>query len=241
MADLYWLRTVQYFGGQIGQHRRFELLEPLVSITVALDPRFEIAYHYGATFLAEPPPIGAGDADAAIRMLEAGIRHNPRSWRLRQNAAFFKYFFQGDADTAARDLLEAAKLPGAPNWYEHVAGDLLALAGSRTTARAVWQRIEAQAEEGPLKRNAVAHLSYLDAEDVVDQLQALVTAYQGRIGRPPAALQDLVSAGLLPVLPRDPTGVPFAYDLATGKVAIAKASILWRQAMLPLRKKEERK
>ena len=34
MADVYWLRTVQYYGGRILQNRRFELLEPLVLITV---------------------------------------------------------------------------------------------------------------------------------------------------------------------------------------------------------------
>jgi len=34
--------------------KRFDLLVPLVNITIALDPRLEIAYRYGATFLAEP-------------------------------------------------------------------------------------------------------------------------------------------------------------------------------------------
>jgi hypothetical protein len=240
MADVYWLRTVQYFGGQIGQNRRFELLAPLVSITTALDPRFEIAYSYGATFLSEPPPIGAGDADAGIRVLDSGIRNNPGSWVLRQNAAFFRYLFQGDAETAARDLLEAAKLPGAPNWFEHVAADFLSVAGSRTTARKLWQRIEAQSEEGPLKRNAFRHLQYLDAEDAIEQLAALVLEHERRLGRRPTTLQDLVTAGLVRSLPRDPTGAPFAYDPGTGKIEVARLSQLWRQPMRPLKKKEDK-
>jgi hypothetical protein len=48
-ADLYWLRTVQYFGGQrlFVSDKRFELLRPLIDITTTLDPRLEIAYRYG--------------------------------------------------------------------------------------------------------------------------------------------------------------------------------------------------
>ena len=61
-ADIYWLRTVQYFGGQrlFAAHKRFELLRPLIDVTTTLDPRLEIAYRYGAIFLSEPPPTGAG-------------------------------------------------------------------------------------------------------------------------------------------------------------------------------------
>jgi len=53
-ADVYWLRTVQYFGGErlFRADKRFELLRPLVDITTTLDPRLEIAYRYGAIFLS---------------------------------------------------------------------------------------------------------------------------------------------------------------------------------------------
>src|SRR5262249_38045918 len=66
VADIYWLRTVQYFGGQrlFARSRRFELLLPLIDVTTTLDPRLEIAYRYGAIFLCEPSPIGAGRSDA---------------------------------------------------------------------------------------------------------------------------------------------------------------------------------
>ncbi|MEE9263875.1 MAG: hypothetical protein V3V11_05415 [Vicinamibacteria bacterium] len=61
-ADLYWLRAVQYFGGQrlYSQDKRFELLEPLLDITTTLDPHLNVAYTYGATLLSEPWPTGAG-------------------------------------------------------------------------------------------------------------------------------------------------------------------------------------
>ena len=68
LADIYWLRTVQYFGGQraFAKDKQFELLEPLTDITTTLDPRMEIAYRYGAIFLAEPHPVGAGEPRKAV-------------------------------------------------------------------------------------------------------------------------------------------------------------------------------
>ena len=74
-ADLYWLRTVQYFGGQrlYAREKRFELLRPLIEITTDLDPRLVIAYKYGATFLSEPKPIGAGRPLEGIAILEKGV------------------------------------------------------------------------------------------------------------------------------------------------------------------------
>ena len=60
-ADLYWLRTVQYFGGKRlrDPEKRFDLLEPLLDITTDLDSHLKIAYSYGAVFLSEPLPEGA--------------------------------------------------------------------------------------------------------------------------------------------------------------------------------------
>ena len=96
MADLYWLRTVQYFGGHLhfDTERDFDLLEPLVDITTTLDPRFELAYRYGATFLAEPYPNGAGRPEAAVALLEKGVRNNPENWRLHWDLGHFRYLFE---------------------------------------------------------------------------------------------------------------------------------------------------
>ena len=60
LADVYWLRTVQYYGGQrafVGD-KRYDLLEPLVNITTSLDPTFAVAYRYGASssIRATQPP-----------------------------------------------------------------------------------------------------------------------------------------------------------------------------------------
>ncbi|HSB60454.1 MAG TPA: hypothetical protein VLI67_01960, partial [Vicinamibacteria bacterium] len=147
-ADLYWLRTVQYFGGQraFTRNKDFALLYPLIDITTTLDPRLEIAYRYGAVFLSEPPPTGAGRPREGVAILERGSRALPDSWRLRQDLGFFYFLFLKDAQKASEVLTEASKIPGAAFWLQAMAADLLAKGGDRQKSRRMWQRMYEQAE-----------------------------------------------------------------------------------------------
>ncbi|MGE0456196.1 MAG: tetratricopeptide repeat protein [Vicinamibacteria bacterium] len=233
-ADFYWLRTVQYFGGErVFGSRRYELLGPLIDITVTLDPRFEIAYRYGATFLAEPWPMGAGDPEAAVRLLERGARALPQSWLLRQTLGFFIYFHLDEPRRAAEVMLEGARLPGAPTWFSTLAADFLGRAGDRETARRVWRLLLEQAEDARLRRNAQSHLDYLDAEELIERVEGFVKLYRARFERNPASLREMAAAGVMPFVPVDPSGAAFDYDPATGTVSISRSSPLWRTILRP--------
>ncbi len=231
LADVYWLRTVQYFGGQraFGQGKNFALLRPLIDITTSLDPRLEIAYRYGATFLAEPSPNGAGDPQSGIEILRKGVQQIPDSWRLRQDLALFHYFFLGDARTASAVLLEAAKLPGAPPILKALAAELLVRRGDRGLSRALWLRIYEEAEPGPMKDNAALHLAQIDALDGVDAILGALQAFRARAGRWPASLDELRRAQIIQGTLADPAGIPFDYNPETGQVSVAPASPLWRR------------
>src|SRR5688500_16292072 len=53
-ADIYWIRAVLHYGGDRIEGResgRYDLLYPLLDLTTALDPHFQIAYRFGAVFL----------------------------------------------------------------------------------------------------------------------------------------------------------------------------------------------
>jgi hypothetical protein len=230
MADLYWLRTVQYFGGQrvFADQKRFDLLEPLIEITTTLDPRFEIAYRYGAIFLGEPKPLGAGRPDAAIALLERGARNLPRSWLIRQNLGFFTFLFLDDPKRAAQALMEARQLPGAPYWLETLAANLLRKGGERELSRSLWQTMYDQAEEGPIKTNALINLNYLDALDGITRLNAVALAFEREAGRGARSIAELQAAGLLRGAPVDPSGTPYVFDPAAGAFSISPRSKLWR-------------
>jgi hypothetical protein len=227
-ADIYWLRTVQYFGGQRvwAAHKRFDLLAPLTEITTTLDPQFEIAYRYGATFLAEPYPAGAGQPQEAVALLQRGAAANPEAWLVWQSLAYFQFFFLHDADAAADTLLRMSRQPNAPVWCGIVAAGYLRQEGQRNRARAILRSIYERSEEGPMKDNARDHLLQLDAADLVDALNAAVQRFRDRTGRLPSGWQELYAAGVR-VRPVDPTGVELDYDTARGVFAVSRRSPLW--------------
>jgi hypothetical protein len=229
-ADVYWLRTVQYFGGErlFSREKRFELLRPLVDITTSLDPRLEIAYRYGAIFLSEAPPMGAGRPREGIEVLARGVQNLPRSWRLRQDYGFFHYLFLGEAEKAAAILNEAADMPEAAFWLRMMAADLLTTGGSLADARRMWQQMYDQAEEGIIRQNARVRLEILDSLEVARRIEEAVAELERRSGRRPARLEDLRAAGLWRGPLTDAEGVRFGYHRETGRVGISRESPLWR-------------
>ncbi len=229
-ADIYWLRTIQYFGGQrlYAREKRFELLRPLVEITTSLDPRFEVAYRYGAIFLSEAPPTGAGRPQEGVLVLEKGVRALPRAWRLRQDLGFFYYLFLHDAETASKILVEASNIPGAAFWLRPLAADLLAKGGDRESSRRMWRQMFAQADDEIIRDNARSRLLILDSLDLRDTLAAAVLEFARQQGRRPARLDELVTAGLWRGPLADAAGYAFGYDAETGRVAITEASPMWR-------------
>jgi hypothetical protein len=229
MADVYWLRTVQYFGSQraFAAVKDFDLLEPLIDITTTLDPRFELAYRYGAVFLAEPHPNGAGRPRAAVALLQRGVQALPTSWRLQQDLGFFHYFFLDEPKEAARILVEASKLPGAPVWLRTSAADFLQTGGERETARRVWRHL-AEETDGRMRENALFNLRRLDALDAVDAHQRTVEEFRRARGRLPESLTEAGMVVPLRAPLQDPTGVPFEYDRGAGTISIARTSSLWR-------------
>jgi hypothetical protein len=232
-ADIYWLRTVQYFGAErlYAAVKRFDLLYPLIEITTTLDPRMEIAYRYGAVFLAEPFPIGAGRPDLGVAVLERGVRNNPTSWRLYQELGFFHFVYLHDPKRAAGILVEASRIPGAAFWLKSLAAEILGKGGERNIARRMWREMYEQSE-GALKENAKVHIQALDALDAVDRLNERVAAFRARTGRLPRDLGELVAAGLARGPLVDPALVPFEYDPLTGKAEVSRLSPLRRDDLM---------
>jgi len=228
-ADVYWLRTVQYYGGErlFARDKKFELLLPLIEITTALDPRLVIAYKYGATFLCERAPTGAGRCDLGIKVLEKGVAALPGDWRLRQDLGFFHFIFLNDPQRAADILLEASRLPGAAFWLKNLAAMCLAKGGERESSRAIWRQIYEQSE-GPMRDNALEHIKVLEAYDEAAALQTLVESVERRTGRRPETLDELRAAGLAQRPPLDGSGAPFLYDRQSGRVRVSPQSKLWR-------------
>jgi tetratricopeptide (TPR) repeat protein len=230
LADAYWIRALQYYGGtrlSAGASKDYSLLYPLLDITTTLDPLFNIAYRFGATFLAEAYPGGAGRPDLAVALLQKGVRYRPDNWRYLQDIGFVYYWWVGDYREAAAWFEKAANVPGAPWWMKSLAAVTLAQGGDRRSSRILWQSLLEGADNDWLRKEAVRRLQQLDALDQIDQLQAVVRAYASRTGSVPGSWQTLVSAGYLRWAPADPTGTPYVLSPQTGVVTVARASRLF--------------
>jgi len=210
LADIYWTRVVQYFGRQRLSHAtRFELLGPLLRITTDLDPQLVIAYRFGAVFLAEKPPGGAGQPKEALHLLRRGIVANPHYWRLWQDLGFIYYWDLKDYASAARAFQTGSERPGAAIWMKALAASVAAAGGQIQTSRLLWSEIYRQAENESIRRSAQEHLLALQAQEDMEHLNRLLGQYRAREGRQAQRFAELVAAGSLPALPRDPSGVPY--------------------------------
>jgi hypothetical protein len=236
-ADVYWIRAIQHYGGDRlagSGKRKYELLFPLLDIATSLDPYFNIAYRFGAIFLSEGYPGGPGRPDHAIALLKKGISAQPTKWQYYHDIAFVYYWQLHDMEAAARWFRLAAAQPNAPNWLEPVAATMLIEGGDRASARFLLQQI-LRSEEAWLQRMARRGLMQVDALDVIDQLQPLVTRFPPPEGSP-FTWEWLIRRGVLRFVPPDPSGAPFDLDPKTGVVTVSRESELYpmpaRKALL---------
>jgi len=238
-ADAYWIRAIQYYGGNklrlagaqraaptapaVKDANAYGLLYPLLDLTTSLDPRFNIAYRFGAVFLSEPYPSGAGRPDLAIALLQKGLLARPDKWEYMQDIGFVHYWYDGDYRAAAEAFRKAAEVTGAPWWLRSLAATTLAKGGDRESSRLMWEAIRQSAEVEWQRHDAERRLLQFRALDEIDSLQRAVDASR-RAGRP-ADWAMLVRAGVLPGTPLDPSRTP--YELTPdGQVRLSPSSSL---------------
>jgi hypothetical protein len=241
-ADAYWIRAIQYYGGTkqraaapgalrqgsapapVSAGGAYPLLYPLLDITTTLDPRFNIAYRFGAIYLAEPYPRGADRPDLAITLLEKGLRERPGKWEYMEDIGFVHYWFRHDFRAAAEWFGKASDTPGAPWWLRSLSATTLAQGGDRQSSRAMWTAIRQSAELEWLRNDADRRLLQLQALDIMDELQRAADDYARRSGVQPD-WQALVRARVLRGMPLDPAGTPF--EMTGGRVQLSRSSPLW--------------
>lgn len=239
-ADLYWIRAIQYYGGVKlrlqkehaplasatgDEPQAYPLLYPLLDLTTSLDPSFNIAYRFGAIFLAEPYPGGAGRPDLAIALLEKGLAARPDKWEYMQDIGFVHYWWRHDYPAAASWFDRASKVEGAPWFLRSLAATTLAEGGDRQSSRTMWQAIRQSAEVDWLRNEAERRLLQLDAADFIDQMQAAVDRARAA-GVSATSWPELVRAGAVVGIPVDPSHTPLDID-PSGRVRLSPQSPLF--------------
>jgi len=232
LADIYWTRVVQYYGNKhVRGQANLELLWPLLDITTTLDPNLLISYRFGAMFLSQAAPSGAGRPDLAVQLIQRGIQANPDYWRLYEDLGFVYYFDLKDYQKASEAFLEGSKKPNAQLWMRVMAAKIAAEGESFATSAFLWKDIYDSTADPSVKKNALLHLQLLKVKEDCKQLDALADEYMRRYGKRPARMSEMVQAGLLQGIPGDPLGFAYVFG-EDGKAELNLASPLLEQQLL---------
>lgn len=247
-ADIYWIRTVQYFGRKLidsgvplsaaaTKDLRMDLLAPLLGIVVTLDPQHIPAYRFGAMFLPER------NMPAAISLVEKGIEQNPNEWRLYQDLGYI--YWQAGKAAAPEDQNEyysksalwfdkGGNVAGAPWWMRDLGGLMRIKGGSRDAARAIYSTY-LTSDDPNIRAQAVERFKQLRSLDEIDAINSLIVRYKEQKGECPPNLGVLASV-LRSInvniddrgLPVDPDGFEYVYDLQKCKAELAFESTISR-------------
>ncbi len=153
VADLYWLRTVQYFGARLESETASPHLYALVDFVTGLDPHFVDAFQLGALFL-----IIRGQYPEAIAIYEKGIALNPSRWELPHDLGRLYFLELKDDAQALRWWLVADALPGRPHYLPRFIARLHARTGRLETALQLWQAVAETSENAWVRRRAAEEI-----------------------------------------------------------------------------------
>jgi len=221
LADIYWTRAVQYYGGKHHEDaRRYDLLWPLLNITTQLDPHLIPAYLFGGTFLSQKPPSGEGNEDKAIELVEFGIRNNSDDWHLYYDLGYI-YYDVKDYHGASDAFERGSRVPNAHPFLKTLAAQMARHGGELETARMLWRAAYETSHEKNLRANAAAHLRAVQADLDVTELERLVEVYRQQTGHFPESFGEMNAAGLLRGIPLDPLGNPYKLT-SNGHVLLRK-------------------
>ncbi|MFN8177236.1 MAG: hypothetical protein U0167_04880 [bacterium] len=211
LADLVWLRAIQYYGEQRLTTRNYDQAERLFQVIYDLDPYFKGATRFGALVLSQD----AKDPDGAIALLDRASTDDPRAWEYPFDEGFIYQTVLRDYEKAGTAYRKAAAMPKAPPLAARLAGSSFARLGDRGTSREIWQEIRAGAENDLTRELAERNLKNLDLDEAEETLTNAVKAFRTSHARLPANWEELVHSGSLAKLPGEPWGGAYFWDPGT--------------------------
>lgn len=213
LADLVWLRFIQYYGEHRMTDARFDLMYHILDILTTLDTRFVHAYTLGGLMLTHD----AQRPDQAEKLLKKGMMNNPDDWRYPYMHAFINYVFLRDYGVARTYFSLASRKPNAPDmtkrWEAFV---LYKKLGDLETAIQLWLDLYNNTENPEEKEIARAYIMNIKMEIDLKHMNMQIAEFTNDMGRLPVSLRELVTYGYLDSIPTEPHGERFV--MRDGKV-----------------------
>ncbi|MDH4100919.1 MAG: hypothetical protein OEV28_10145 [Nitrospirota bacterium] len=220
VADIYWIKTIQYVGEKTKASRTYKWLYPMVDLVTTLDPRHTMAYHGAGVVLAvyaEPRRLEESNA-----ILKKGIKNDPDAWQHPFYLSFNYFHYMNDYETAAKYMAMAAAKPKHPHYVEKLAARLYAEARDPESGILFLASVIESTGDEKVRKELEERFLQLVAERDMNTLDEAIRWHEKKTGKKPAMLLELLVSGALPELPEEPRGGNYYID----KDGNAKSSMM---------------
>jgi tetratricopeptide (TPR) repeat protein len=214
-ADILWLRLVQVIGKKRNSADEYEWMYHALDVITTLDPQYAYAYYAGGVILGDL----ANRPDLSNRLLEKGVKANPEVWNIPFLLGYNYYFLLGDPVKGAEYIMQAARLPDGPSYLPGLATRMAAEAGSPDAAVAFLQARLTDTQDPEMREVLAYRMKEVIIERDLRILESAVEAYRTQHRALPGTLTDLMVAGVLPSLPKEPFGGDYRMDPKTGSIS----------------------
>lgn len=219
IADLLWLKTIQYFG-QGNPYGNYPSLGAILNTITQLDPKFEYPYEFGMIVL----PF-MQQTSAAVELGERAQTAIPNNGLLTFYLASVYHLNVKDYRRAGDLYAKAANQPGAPGASRELAG--VAYSSSETSlsdrlvAIAFWKTAFDNAKDDSQRDLASRWYAHMQ---IVYALETAALKYKADKGAYPQNLQDLKDTGYISEIPTSPIGRFLILDPNTGRIDFSKST-----------------
>jgi hypothetical protein len=193
IADLVWIRAIQYFGEHHLTDLKYLHLYHILDILTTLDRKFIHGYTFGG-FLLEH---SAQEPDNADRLLHKGEFHNPHSWEIPFVRGFIYYIFRGEKREAIHFFLRASRKPAAPEMCKRFASFTYQKLGDKYMAFKLWQDIYENTTNRFERETAERYMKEMYVLIQLDSLNVAFHQYGDEIGRYPSSLEEMEERGFI--------------------------------------------
>lgn len=214
-SDILWFETINYFGKQSGSQKDYRWLYQMCDLVTELDHSKHFAFEFCGTLLSWE----AKHPEQSNAILTKAIQFHPTNWRYRYLRGFNYWYFLEDKKLAQSDLEIASHLDRTPAFVASLASRLIGDQDSVETAITFLKTLLENTEEENARRTLRNKLRRAYLSQRLESLEHARATFEQVHQRKLTDLNELVTNGLIPRIPREPFGGKFYLDPESGKVA----------------------
>ena len=215
VADFQLLEAIFFIGEKIEKGERitvqnWKYFKKIIQAVNDLDPYFYDPYYFGAAMLAWGPHM----YEDAIDILETARKYRTWDWHIPFNEGFIYFYFLKDYKKGGELIGEAAQYKGAPAYYATLSARLSYYSGDHKTGILLLKGMLSETHNEDIRKMYQKRITALEG---AVELENAVEKYKQEKGHAPENLQELVTEGIIQVIPTDPYGGKYIL-LKTGRV-----------------------